>query len=112
MYHLQAILHLTIDHQPDHWYQPKKGRELKMDTGETSALTPAQQDIRPFKATLSFLFFKKSDIILSSLLNMAFCFSLKIMPIKQTLSAAFEISSNTPLTSNSSSKDLFFVVYR
>ena len=84
-----------------------------MDTGETSALTPAQQDIRPFKATLSFLFFKKSDIILlSSLLNMAFCFSLKIMPIKQTLSAAFEISSNTPLTSNSSSKDLFFVVYR
>ena len=74
MNHLQAILHLTIDHQPDHWYQPKKGRELKMDPGQTSALTPVQQDIRPFKATLSFLFFKKSDSLPSSLLKMAFRF--------------------------------------
>ena len=37
---------------------------------------------------------------------MPFCFNLKIIPLCQTLSNAFEISRKMPLTSNPSSKDL------
>ena len=44
---------------------------------------------------------------MSSLLEMPFCFILKIIPSGQTLSNAFEISSKTPLTSKPLSKDLY-----
>ena len=38
---------------------------------------------------------------------MPFCFNLKITPLCQTLSNAFEISRKTPLISNPSLKDLY-----
>ena len=60
-----------------------------------------------FKVALCFLFFKKLDKILRSLSEMPFCFSLKITPLCQTSSSAFEKSRKTPHTSNPPSKDLY-----
>ena len=61
----------------------------------------------PFGITPCFLAFKKSDNTLTSLPEIPFCFSLKIIPLCQTLSNAFEISRKTPLTSKPSPKDVY-----
>ena len=76
-------------------------------------MTPAsafvQEETCPFKVTLYFLSFKKSNTTLSSLREMRFCFRLEIKPLCQTLSNAFQVSRKRFLTSNSSSKDLYFL---
>ena len=69
-------------------------------------LTPVYEEFCPFKTTISFLSFKKSDNTLDSLPEMPFCFSLKI-PLRQTLSNVVKISRKASLTSNPSSKDLY-----
>ena len=107
MYHLETILHLMISHQLDRWYKPKKGRGPKTDPWGTHTFTPAHEETCPFKVTIFFLFFKKSDEILSSLLEMPFCFSLKVILLCQTLSNVSEISRKTPLK-----RLIYFVGYR
>ena len=69
-------------HQLDCWYEPKKEGD-KNDPWETPAFTPVYDETCPTKVTLCFLSFKKSDKTLSSLPEIPFCFSLKL--IYQTL---------------------------
>ena len=76
-----TTLHSVIGHHLDCWYEPKKEENPKS--------------------------FKKSDKTLSSLPEISFCFSLKTIPLSQTLSNAFEISRKTPPTSKPSSKDFY-----
>ena len=73
----------------------------------TPSFTPFHEKTCPFKVSLCFLSFEKSDKTLSTLPEIPFCFSLKIIPSCQTLSNDFEISRKAPLTSNHLSKDLY-----
>ena len=59
----------------------KKRRATKIDLWETPASIPVHEETFPFKVTLCFLYLKKSDQTLSSLLQMSFCFSLNIIPL-------------------------------
>ena len=106
IYHLQIILRLMIGHQPDRWYKPKKEEDPKLIPETHLRLHLSMKKLIHLKVTLCFLSFKKSDKTLSSLPEIPFCFSLKIIPSCHTLSNAFEISRKTPLTSNQLSKDL------
>ena len=66
-----------------------------------------QSETCPFNKTLCFLFLRKSHKRFSKLSDIPFCVDLKIRPLHQTLSNAFDISRKIPLTSNTSSNDLY-----
>ena len=85
-----------ICYQRDRWHEPKKKWGTKIDPWGTPALKPfnektglktVHKETGPFKISLCFPYFKKSDKTMSSLSEMLFCFSLKeIIPkIYQTL---------------------------
>ena len=61
-------------------------------------LIPVREEICPFEISLCFLYFKKSDTTRSNLQEMELFFTLKTMPLCQTLSNAFEVSRKTSLT--------------
>ena len=84
----------------------KKQRGTNIDLWRIPSLTPVHEESCPFKVNLCFLSFKKSDKTLSILPEMPFCFSLRIIPLCQTLSNTFEMSRKAPLTSNPPLKDL------
>ena len=79
----------------------------RMEPWGTPALTSDQSETCPFNKTLCFLFLRKSHKTFSKLLDIPFCFNLKMRPSCQTLSNAFDISRKTPLTSNPLSNDLY-----
>ena len=66
---------------------------------ETPAVISDHLETSPFKKTLCFSSFEKSAKYSSKFPLIPFCFHLKIIPSCQTLSNAFDISWNTPLTS-------------
>ena len=78
-----------------------------MEPWGTSALTSDQSEPCQFNKILCFLFLRKSHKIFSKLPDIPFCFDLKMNPLCQTLSNAFDISRKTPLTSNPLSNDLY-----
>ena len=57
----------------------KKRRRFKIDPGGTLALTHVHEETCPFRITPCFLYFKISDNTLSSLPEIRFSFSFKII---------------------------------
>ena len=83
-----------------------------MEPWGTSALTSDQSEPCQFNKTLCFLFLRKQKRLkshkrFSKLPDIPFCFDLKMSPLCQNLSNAFDISRKTPLTSNPLSNDLY-----
>ena len=76
-----------------------------IDTCGTPALTLAQVDIWPLRASLCFLLVKKVKMFNKSP-KLSFYSSLKITPSCHNLSKALDLSKKTLLTSSPSSKDL------
>ena len=113
MYHLQN--NYGFDYRPSikSLIKAKKRRGTKIDLWETPALIPVHEETFSLKVTLCFLYFKKSDQTLSSLLQIPFCFSLNIIPLSQTLWNAFEISrKNTSHYKPMIKRLRYFVGYR
>ena len=82
----------------------KNNKAPKIDPCGTPAFTFVQDEDWPFKTTLCWRFFKKSIKRHSSLSFIPFCFNLYISQLCHTLSKAFDLSRNTPLTSKPLSK--------
>ena len=69
-----------IDHRQNHLGILKNSSGATMETWKTPALTSAQEEVCLLNTTSCFLFFKKFDNRFKRLPDMAFCFSLKVIP--------------------------------
>ena len=85
----------------------KNNNGPSMDPWGTRALISDKSDTYPFNKTLCFLFLRKSHKRFSKLPDIPLCFNLKMGLSCQTLSNAFDMSRETPLTSNPFLNDLY-----
>ena len=90
MYHLQTILYLIRGPSARSLILNKTRRGPKINPCGTPGVILVRGVTCPFKVTLCFLSFKKSDKTLSSLPEIPVCFGLKIISSCQTLSNAFK----------------------
>ena len=70
-------------------------------------MIPFQEEFWPFYTTLSFRYFKKSFKTCNRFPDIPLRVNFRISHSCQTLSKAFDMSKNTPLTSRSLSKDCY-----
>ena len=105
--HQQTFYRLKICHEVSHLYiyiyiyiYIRKRSSPKTGPCGTPASIFFQEELRPFRTTLCFWFFKQFSKSIINFSSTPYVFNLKIIPSCQTLSKALKIFRNTPLTSS------------